>query len=163
GGSDTRTVEIDVLSTIPADGNVALGRAAIQSATDGGAIASRAVDGNSSGDFSLDSVAQTISTLTPLWEVDLGAVYDIGTIELYLRDDGVNLLNNYYVLVSENPFSSGNLNAALTDPGVWYYQDAGTADLLESITVGVLGRYVRVQMAGVDDVLALAEVKVISA
>ncbi|NNE00703.1 MAG: DUF4347 domain-containing protein, partial [Pirellulaceae bacterium] len=45
GGSDTRTVEIDVLSTIPADGNVALGRAAIQSATDGRAIASRAVDG----------------------------------------------------------------------------------------------------------------------
>jgi glucose/arabinose dehydrogenase len=162
GGSDTQLIEIDVLASAPADGNLALGRPAVSSAPYGAAIASRAVDGNTNGQLAGNSVAQTVQTRTPLWEVDLGAVYDIGSIDIFTRSDG-NPLSNFWILISENPFSSGNLDAAKNDPGVWLYHDTGTAGLFESIAVGTLGRYVRIQMEGVDDILALAEVRVIEA
>jgi hypothetical protein len=163
GGTGRQIVEVDVLAAVPDDGNLALGRPAVQSDTDGSAIASRAVDGNTSGLFTDDSVAQTVQTRTPLWEVDLGAVYDISSLEIFTRDDGINQLNNFWVLISEVPLSSANLSAAQSDPGVWLYHDALTADPVESISVGTLGRYVRIQLEGVDDILALAEVKVLAA
>jgi glucose/arabinose dehydrogenase len=163
GGTDNRVIEIDVLATQPQDGNLALGRPAVQSPSDGPAIASRAVDGNTDGTFSNDSVAQTLTTRTPLWEVDLGAVYEIGSLQIHTRSDGLNPLNNYWILISETPLSSGNLDAARSDPGVWLYNEVGTAGPLEIITVGTLGRYVRIQMAGVDDVLAIAEVEIFEA
>ena len=163
GGTDYQVVEVDTLASVPADGNLALGKPTTQSPTDGAAIASRAVDGNTSGVFADDSVAQTLRTRTPLWEVDLAAVYDIGSIEIFTRDDAINPLSNFWILISEVPLSSGNLDAARNDPGVWLYHEPGTADLQEIIPVNTLGRYVRIQMEGVDDILSLAEVKVIQA
>ena len=112
GGSDSRVIEIDVLATQPQDGNLALGRPATQSPSDGAAIASRAVDGNTDGTFAVDSVAQTQTTRTPLWEVDLGDVFEIGSLQIHTRSDGVNPLSNYWILISETPLSSGNLDAA---------------------------------------------------
>ena len=161
GGVDTQIVEIDVVSN-PVAGNVALGKAAIQSGSDFGGIASRAVDGNTDGDFASGSVTHTDQTRTPLWEVDLGQVYDISQIEIYNRtDNGLgSRLTDYWVLVSDIPFVSGNLDAARNEPGVLSFQNPGTAANVETVLVGGSGRYVRIQLAGINDILSLAEVRV---
>jgi glucose/arabinose dehydrogenase len=162
GGADSLIVELDVLASQPAN-NLALGQPAVQSGTENGGLASRAVDGNTSGIFSAGSVTHTPQTRTPLWEVDLGSVFDIGSIEIFNRTDAGfgSRLNDFWVLVSDNPFSSANLDAARNDPGVWTFHEPGTATSLESIAVNTTGRYVRIQLAGIDDILSLAEVRVL--
>ena len=159
GGSDTSIVEIDVLSSISADGNLALGRPAIQSPTDGDAIASRAVDGNTGS--SLDTISRTTQTRTPLWEVDLGASHLISQVEIHVPAG--EELSNFFVLVSDNPFSSGNLDAAQSDPGALSFQVLGSVDSVENVVIDAVGRFVRIQRVGVNDVLALSEVRVIGA
>jgi alpha-L-fucosidase 2 len=159
GGADSSIVEIDVLSSIPVDGNLALGRPATQSPTDGDAIASRAVDGNTSS--LLDTISRTTQTRTPLWEVDLGASYSISQVEVHVPAG--DELSDFWVLVSDNPFSSGNLDAARSDPGAQSFQVVGTVDSVENVLIDAVGRYVRIQRAGVNHVLALSEVKVIGA
>ncbi|MFK8112482.1 MAG: carbohydrate-binding domain-containing protein [Rubripirellula sp.] len=161
GGADWTTVEIEVLAQDPGDGNLALGRPAEQSPTDGDAIASRANDGNTIGLPSIESVSRTTQTRTPLWEVDLGASYSLSRVELSIPAG--DELSDFWVLVSDNPFSSGNLDAARSDPGVTSIQFAGAADPFQQVLVDTVGRYVRIQRAGVNHVLALAEVKVIEA
>lgn len=160
GGTSTREVEIDVLATAPTDGNLALGRPTFQSTTESGAYASRAVDGNTSSSPADASFSQTVRTRTPLWEIDLGQVYDLSSLEIHLADGTSFPLSNFWVIVSEDPLSSGNLDAALNDPGIWAFNQVEEADPVESIAIGTLGRYLRIQMAGVDDVLALAEVRI---
>lgn len=160
GGADSIVVEVDVLAATPNDGNLALGKPVTQSPTDGDAIASRAVDGNTDG-LSPFSFARTLQTRTPLWEVDLGASYSLSQVEIHVPAG--EELSDFWVLVSDNPFSSGNLDAARSDPGVTSIQFAGTANPLETVLVNAVGRYVRVQRAGVNHVLSLAEVKVIEA
>ena len=86
----------------------------MQSPTAGDATASRAVDGNSADQS--DTFSETILTRNPLWEVDLGAVRDITDIEIFLPGDAE--LSDFWIIISDEPFSSGNLNAALNDPGV---------------------------------------------
>ena len=149
----------------PNESNLALGRPAVQSGVTDGGLASRAVDGNIDGDFAAGSVSQTLQTRTPLWEVDLGSVQAIGDIQIFPRTDGgLNSgLQNYWVLVSETPFSSGNLDAARSDPGVWMFHGSEMADGAEAIKVNTTGRYVRIQLASQDDVLSLAEVRVMQA
>jgi glucose/arabinose dehydrogenase len=161
GGADSTIVEIDVLATVPNDGNLALGRPVTQSPTAGDAIPSRAVDGNTNGGLSSNSIARTAQTRTPLWEVDLGAIYSLSQVQIYLPAG--EELSDCWILVSDNPFSSGNLDAARSDPGVTSIQFVGVADPIETILINTVGRFLRIQRAGVNHVLALAEVKVIGA
>ncbi|MEQ9409730.1 MAG: PQQ-dependent sugar dehydrogenase [Fuerstiella sp.] len=69
-------------------------------------------------------------------------------------------LNNFWVFVSDVPFTSTNLDPVRTDPNVSAFFFSGTAGLSEAVAVNAAGRYVRIQLAGTDDVLSLAEVKV---
>ena len=164
GGVDTATIEIDVLTSLPS-GNLAIGKPTQQTFTDLGALASRAVDGNTDGDFSNGSVTLTERLSQPYWQVDLEGGYDIGFVNLFNRTDGSggDALKDFWVLVNDVPFSSGNLNAVLEDPGVWTEFRAGIAGASETIDVNRTGRYVRVQLNGGDDVLSLAEVQVFDA
>ena len=97
-----------------------------------------------------------------MWQTDLGQSYDIGEIEVYRRTDAGSdaQLSNFWVLVSADPFSSNNLDAVRVEPGVDAYYFENVAGTLETFTVNTTGRYVRIQMAGENDILALAEVKV---
>jgi len=68
-------------------------------------------------------------------------------------------LTNFYVFVSDVPFTSTDLAATQNQAGVSSYPVPGQAGSPTSINVNRTGRYVRVQLVGVDR-LSLAEVQV---
>lgn len=144
--------------------NLALGQTATQASTIFGAVAARAVDGKIDGAYANGSVAQTIATLpsAPWWQVDLGSVQDIGRIEVWNRTDAaaIGWLEDFYVFVSDVPFTSGNLATTLAqvDDDHEFHTPAAVGPG-KVFNVNTSGRYVRVQAAG-NDSLALAEVVV---
>ncbi len=142
--------------------NIALNRSATQSGTQFGANASRAVDGNTDGNFWVSQTASLTNWVNNAWwQVDLGQVSDIETINLWNRIDCCqDLFSNFYVLVSDAPFNSTDLNTTINQPGVTSYLNTGTAGLPSSIAINRTGRYVRVQLIGTA-FLAIAEVEVI--
>jgi hypothetical protein len=78
--------------------NWALHASASQSSTALGADASRAVDGNTNGDWNTGSVTHTNQEIDPFWEVDLGAAHYIDEIRIWNRTDCcAERLNNYIV------------------------------------------------------------------
>ncbi|MEL6844688.1 MAG: discoidin domain-containing protein, partial [Bacteroidota bacterium] len=100
--------------------DLAQGKYAEQSSTGFGGIASRAVDGNTNGNWSGGSVAHTDKTAQPWWQVDLGSLANITDIHLYNRTNSccTSRMSNFYILVSQDPFSSDDLNTVLNQPGV---------------------------------------------
>ena len=85
----------------------------------------------------------------PWWTVDLGQVYHIDDVTLYKRTDCCgNHLSNFYILVSEVPFQSADLNTALSQQGVWSYFHQGEASQPDLVSVGRNGRYLRIQKIG---------------
>jgi uncharacterized repeat protein (TIGR01451 family) len=142
-------------------GNIARGKAATQSSTYLGQYdAARAVDGNTNGDFTNGSVTHTNHEYRPWWQVDLGASYEIASLNLWNRTDGSSeRLNNFYVFVSDMPFISTNLEIVRAQPNVWSYYHAGPAGPSAEIAVGRTGRYVRVQLSNTN-YLSLAEVQI---
>lgn len=140
--------------------NIAIGKSVRQSSTDYGGAASRVVDGNTDGNYFGGSVSHTALEREAWWEVDLGGSFDIGSIRLWNRTDCCSgRLSNFYLLVSERPFSSSRLSDALNNPNVFKYHHPGQANTSLQIPVKSRGRYVRVQLAGAD-YLSLAEVMV---
>jgi hypothetical protein len=144
----------------PTPTNLALGRPATQSSDLFGGVAARAVDGNTSGLWSGNSVTHTDNNAQAWWEVDVGAVQSLNTIRVWNRTDCCsNRLSNFYVLVSAAPFTSTGLSATLAQPGVTAIHVPGSGGGLTTINLNRAGRYVRVQLAGTD-YLALAEVEI---
>lgn len=157
----SRLVEVEAYSTIGSS-NVALGRPATQSTTLFTSAAA-AVDGNTDGHFPNASTTHTDNTFQPWWQVDLGSVQNLGSIKLWNRTDCcADRLSNFYVLVSDTPFTSTDLMATLGQPGVSNYYTPGQAGVSHTVNVGRTGRYVRVQLAGTN-FLSLAEVQVMTA
>ncbi|MCW3815987.1 glycoside hydrolase N-terminal domain-containing protein [Micromonospora sp. DR5-3] len=143
--------------------NLALRKPAEQSSTypSGGGVASRAVDGNTDGNFSSNSVTHTNLDNQPWWQVDLGASQDIGEVLVWNRTDCCSArLTDFYVLVSDSPFTSASLETTLQQPGVHAFRYAGTAGTPTHINVSKSGRYVRVQLTSASNYLSLAEVQV---
>ena len=155
----SRLVEIEALSNITG-ANLALNKPATQSSTLYTSAAA-AVDGNTNGNFANASVTHTSNTFQPWWQVDLGASQSLQTIRLWNRTDCCgDRLSNFYVLVSDQPFVSTDLNTTINQAGVSSYFTAGQAGVTTTINVGRTGRYVRVQLAGTN-FLSLAEVEII--
>jgi hexosaminidase len=144
--------------------NVAVGAAAEQTSTAYGGVASRAVDGNTSGSFGAGSVTHTAEdgSPEPYWQVDLGSTYAPAEIAVWNRTDCcASRLSNYYVLWSEQPIQGRTLQEALAQPGVHAFHQSGTAGSPTHIdTAGASGRYVRVQLASTAP-LSIAEVQVL--
>jgi alpha-L-fucosidase 2 len=69
-------------------------------------------------------------------------------------------LSNFYVFVSDEPFTSTDLSATQNQTGVWSSYFSGQAGASTTFTVNRSGRYVRVQLAG-NDRVSLAEVLVL--
>ncbi len=140
--------------------NVALSKTATQSSThSSGAVAGRAVDGNTSGVFANGSVTHTNSDLNAWWQVDLGQIEAIGTIKVWNRVEFPERLTSFYVFVSDQPFTSTNLTATQNQAGVSSYYTSGQGGFPTELAIYRSGRYVRVQLAGTN-YLSLAEVQV---
>ncbi|SDI16610.1 Alpha-L-fucosidase [Actinokineospora alba] len=141
--------------------NLAQGKPSTQSSTSNSAPASRAVDGNTHGDFFANSVTHTNSEASPWWQVDLGASVPVGKLALWNRTDCcANRLTDYWVFVSDTPFNTSLTPAQqAAAPGVWSSRQTGQAGTPTQLTVGKTGRYVMVRLAGTNP-LSLAEVQV---
>lgn len=140
--------------------NLCLGATATQSSTANGAVAGRACDGDTNGLFSYGSVAQTNNESNPYWQVDLGRVYLLQQIKIFNRTDCcLSELSNFYVLVSNDPFTSPDLNTARAQFGVDEFYFAGNVDQLAFALAPHSGRYIRIQLAD-RGTLNLAEVEI---
>lgn len=119
----------------------------------GPAVASRAIDGNTDGNFYDHSVSCT-NNEHAWWQVDLKNMYHLNQIVVWNRTDGWSYrLSNFYV-------------AVLNDKGteVWkqnYYTDGGypSTSLIINLPNNILGQVVRVGLNGAN-YLQLAEVQV---
>ena len=141
--------------------NVAFEKPATQSGTLSEAVASRAVDGNTDGDFADNSVTLTPAELEAWWEVDLESTHLIDGILVWGRADiGINLTEDFEVFVSALPFESQALDATRSQPEVLSFRFPGVAGRPTSIDVNAFGRYVRVQRVD-EGVVSLAEVEVL--
>lgn len=142
--------------------NVALGKNTSQSSTYNGiTLSSEAVDGNTDGNYGNASVAITNSDTEAWWQVDLGSIINIQSINVWNRTDCCgSRLNNSHIFVSDVPFVSNGLAATQAQSGVSDYP-IGTAQNQNSLTISRTGRYVRVQLSSTD-YLQLAEVQIFS-
>lgn len=142
--------------------NIALNKTATQSSVFANADASRAVDGNTDGNFwASNSVIATNWSSQPWWQVDLGSVQNIDDIEVWNRTDCcASSLSDYYIFVSDIPFASGDLNSTLNHPSVTAFYQTGTAATPSAINLNTSGRYIRIQILG-SNLLYIAEVKVL--
>ncbi|MFI1769669.1 discoidin domain-containing protein [Streptomyces sp. NPDC020800] len=141
--------------------NLALGKTATQSSTGWGGAPSRAVDGNTDGDFNHNSTSHTNADTNAWWKVDLGAVKPLTSVNIWNRTDCCgSRLSDYWLFVSATPF-----NTALTpaqqaaQPGVWSSHQTTQAATPTTVPANTSGRYVMVQVSGTN-YLSLAEVEV---
>ncbi len=143
--------------------NLALNGIATQSSVynGGGGEAALAIDGITSGEWFADfSISSTGFDMNPFWEVDLGGSFNIEDVNIWNRTDCCTEgLSDYYILVSEQPFVSDNLDEVLAQSGVISLQQTEVAGTPSVISVGVSGRFIRIQRNGAG-LLALAEVEV---
>lgn len=160
--SQSFTVTEPIPSNCTSTTNLGLGKIATQSGTQVNAEASRAIDGNTSGNFWGDNSCSLTNWLSnPWWEVDLAAISDIESINLWNRTDCCSdLFSDVYIFISEVPFASSDLNTTLNQSGVSNYFIAGEIDVPTTITINQTGRYVRVQLLGTS-YLAISEVEII--
>jgi len=143
--------------------NIALSGTASQSSTYGNGVASLAIDGNTNGSSPwVADLQHTTNEDNPWWEVDLGGEYSIDKITVFNRSDGLqSRLNNFYLFVSDTPFTStASLADLQNDVTIDQYFFAGEADLKESILFSSEGRYLRVQLAN-SGILHMSEVEVL--
>ncbi len=140
--------------------NIARARPASQSSTqDNVAVAGRAVDGNTNGVYGAGSVAHTVNSAQPWWEVDLGSQKTLHAVRLWNRTDCCgDRLANFHVLLSPTPMTGRTLAQLLADPAVRRVSLPGTAGVLTTLPLAGNGRYLRVQLAG-SNFLQLAEVE----
>ncbi len=144
--------------------NLALDGTATESSVQFGATGSRAIDGNTNGDFwNGNSVALTAWEAQPWIEIDLGQISNIEEVRVYNRTDCCQgFLKYYHILVSETPFTSTSLAATQAQAGVDDYFEAaeGGAGTPTTTTTSSVGRYVRIQLEGTS-FLGLAEIEII--
>lgn len=142
--------------------NLALGKPATQSSTYGSSVAGLAVDGNTNGNHGAGSVSHTLNSASQdWWQVDLGQLNRIDTVQLWNRTDCcTERLNNFQVLISATDMSGRSLASLLADPAV-QKRSVGSSNFsnVMGVPVNGNGRYVRVQLSG-QNYLHLAEVQV---
>ncbi|XP_019624440.1 PREDICTED: uncharacterized protein LOC109470100 [Branchiostoma belcheri] len=162
--TDSVCLDYEVRFCCPDEGNsvnVALGKAANQTSINAAnGVASRAVDGNTNGQYRSGSCSHTEGgDPDPTWWVDLGQSYVVDRVVIFNRMDAccVGRLNPFNVhigysdQVSTNPKCGGDHQINLSQPSI-------------SVSCqGMLGRYVGVRLPGTGRVLALCEVQVFSA
>ncbi|MFK7950751.1 MAG: HYR domain-containing protein [Saprospiraceae bacterium] len=141
--------------------NLALNKPSYQSSTCYNGSAGLANDGNTNGNFSNGSVSHTCKNTNPYWELDLQGVYQLDKIKIWNRTDAnSSRLDDYYVFVSNVPFTSSNINTLKNDPNNWHTYQSSQAGSPTTIAVGRTGRYICVMIDGYT-YLHMAEVEVL--
>ena len=154
------TVQSVVRQGLPNLVNLAQNKAATQSSTAYDGAPTRAVDGNTNGNWSGSSLTHTDYQSNAWWQVDLGAVANLAQITLWNRTDCcAERLSNFYLFVSTTDMAGRSYSDLLNDSSVWRQHTPGQAPTQLTIPAAVNGRYVRVQLAG-GNYLSLAEVQV---
>ena len=154
----TRLAEIGVLR---ARQNLTLEATATQSSIGFGGAAGRANDGNTNGDFASNSVSHSGDGQYSWWDADLGTAAKVSSVQVYNRNSFGERLSDYWVMVSDRPFTAGlSPTARGTQSWVWSSRQTTQAGTPTTIAIpgGKIGRYVRVQLAGTG-YLSLSEVK----
>jgi hypothetical protein len=138
--------------------NVAFGKTATQSSNyPGDYPAAKAVDGSTASGGTNMSI--TNFSTQPWWQVDLGAVYPLDQVNIYGRTDCCqSQTGNFYLQLSDVPFASNTLNTNIAQADVSSYGIGGTASSLLTMTARRTARYVRIHMAGSDN-LSIPEVE----
>jgi hypothetical protein len=122
--------------------------------------ASKAVDGNTDGNFFHGSVTHTNLDANAWWQVDLGTSATISSILIWNRTDCCSdRLSDYWVFVSDKPLPTGTPQNLSKMPGIWFSNQKTYPKPSITIPVNAQGRYVRVQLSGTN-YLSLAEVRV---
>jgi Concanavalin A-like lectin/glucanases superfamily/Secretion system C-terminal sorting domain len=121
--SNTEPLYLAEVQVFSGGTNIALGKTTAQSTT--AASSSKAVDGNTDGNYANGSVASTAQGRVEVeawWSLDLGSVIQIDSIVLWSRSDlDTNFIKGYYVFVSDNAFTGNTLLSSITQSGVSYY------------------------------------------
>ncbi len=154
------TAAHDISVVLP---NVALGKPATQKSLAWDGAPSRAVDGNTDGNYGAGTTTHTAEPSDEAWwQVDLQDSHAIDQIEIWNRTDCCSQrLSDYWVMVSETPITAASLDEARSTPGVTAIHQPGQAGRPTRIDLDDLpGRYVRVQLASHSNPLSLSEVKV---
>ncbi len=130
--------------------NVAKGKTAIQSAVAYGGAASRAVDGNTDGNYNAGSVTHTAGDPNPWWQVDLGQKFFVVSVDVFNRTDCCN-----------DRLAGAKVQLIGDDNQVLLEQRLTAETTVQSLSFlpGRSVRFVRVQGAG-SQYLSLAEVQV---
>ncbi|MBI3071823.1 MAG: discoidin domain-containing protein [Deltaproteobacteria bacterium] len=150
-GRDISRGRIDTSTQVRMTGvtNLARGKTATQSSTGYGGVASRAVDGNTNGNFAANSTTHTGNDREAWWQVDLGVVATLDRIVIYNRTDCcMQRLSNFNLMTS-------------IDNVQWTLVESITSPIGESMAFRAQrsARYVRIQLLG-KGWLSLAEVVV---
>ncbi len=131
--------------------NLALSGTATFSSTYPNGEASKAIDGNTNGNWSANSVAHSLGSTNTDWlTIDLGSSQLIDEIQIWNRTDCCSeRLSNAYVMVSNTPFPSNtNLSESLSNSTFTTQLGNTTGQIQINIPVSITGRYIRLQMAG---------------
>jgi RHS repeat-associated protein len=141
--------------------NWALWGTASQSSTHAPGVtdAAKAIDNQTDGFLWSSHASATNSQQNAWWQVDLGAVRQLTNIQVWGRTDCCpEMSSDFYVFVSDNPFTSTDLNTTINQSGVSNYYTSGASNNPTTVAVNRSGRYIRVQFA-YNSYLVLAEVQ----
>ncbi|XP_073669525.1 fucolectin-5-like [Paramisgurnus dabryanus] len=136
--------------------NVARRGTAIQPSTYSTFVAQNAIDGKRYGSGEAAYCSITGSVLSPWWRLDLQYIYEIGTVIITDRSDGLpDQTNGAEIRIGNSLENKGNNNTRC----------AITSGFLRGQTIsyscnGMEGRYVNVVMTGRTSHLSLCEVEV---
>ncbi|XP_048585486.1 uncharacterized protein LOC5506716 isoform X4 [Nematostella vectensis] len=138
--------------------NLALSKSTAQSTTNHSGDASRAVDGNTDGDYGKGSCTHTDWHTNPWWRVDLGTTQPVSEVFLVNRLGDQDRLNNVEVRVGDSLTDNGNTNPRCGD----MFSMATLQKLSIYCKPRRSGRYVNVRLVGASMLLTLCEVEVYS-
>lgn len=139
------------------DYNLSLGQPATQSGTNSGRVASRAVNGLTTGGA---NYSQTTRSVGANWTVDLGEVKFIDDIIAWNSTGSAgNRTVNYHVFISDVQFSSDTIAGVQAQPGVTDIFQSAKMGRPTNLSVNRTGRFVRIQLEA-NNYLNLFEIQV---
>merc|ERR1712156_769981 len=124
--------------------NFALDKPTVQSSTSHGGVSSRAVDGNTNGNWRNGSVTHTPNMSNPSWSVDLLSTFTINLIKVYNRQDCCrSRLSGFKVIIWDG-----------SDEAFTYTHAGGTPARVTTISVPpTVGGRVEVKLEGNNKIL----------
>lgn len=119
------------------------------------------MDGNTAGNYPSAPIVHTNYDVNAWWQVDLGGTATITGIQIWNRTDCCgDRENDYWIFVSNTPFSPSDTPANLQYTATWSSHQTAIPNPSTFLTLNnVHGRYVRVQLSGTN-YLNFAELQV---